>query len=101
MATFCKTKNSMRLSASYPRVTGQQTVFVDDYERHAAERRQELREFQDEFVAIEHLLLALLSTKDKVSSIMKDAGFGRASLIKALRNCGAEQSYRSKCRSKI
>src|SRR5882762_1891955 len=39
----------------------------------------------DEFVAIEHMLLALLATKDKVASIMKDAGFERTTLIKAIK----------------
>ncbi len=34
---------------------------------------------------VEHLLIALLVTKDKVSSIMKDAGFDRAGLLKAIK----------------
>ena len=46
---------------------------------------KELREFKDEYIAIEHLLLALLASKDKVSAIMKDAGFERLPLIKAIK----------------
>jgi ATP-dependent Clp protease ATP-binding subunit ClpB len=46
---------------------------------------KELREFKDEYIAIEHLLLALLGSKDKVSSLMKDVGFSRAGLISAIK----------------
>ncbi len=46
---------------------------------------KELRELKEEFVSIEHLLLALLSTKDKVSSLMKDVGFEKNGLIKAIK----------------
>jgi ATP-dependent Clp protease ATP-binding subunit ClpB len=44
-----------------------------------------LRELKDEYVSVEHLLLALLATKDKVSSLMKDVGFDRAGLLKAIK----------------
>ncbi|HMR58632.1 MAG TPA: AAA family ATPase, partial [Cyclobacteriaceae bacterium] len=46
---------------------------------------KELREFKDEFIAVEHLLLGLLNTKDKVATFMKDAGFEKAALIKAIK----------------
>jgi len=70
---------------SYPKVSGQQA-----YLSHAANlvlqnAEKELRELKDEFVSIEHLLLALLSTKDKVSSLMKDVGFEKSALIKAIK----------------
>ncbi len=71
--------------ASYPRVSGQQAYLSNATNTVLQNADKELREFDDEFVAVEHLLLALLSTRDKVSSIMKDAGFERAGLIKAIR----------------
>ena len=43
-----------------------------------------LKEFKDEFVSVEHLLLGLLSTGDKVSTILKDAGMNEADLKKAI-----------------
>ena len=46
---------------------------------------KELKEFGDEFIAIEHLLLALLASKDKVASLMKDVGFAHGELIKAIK----------------
>ena len=43
-----------------------------------------LKEFKDEFVSVEHVLLGLLSTGDKVSTILKDAGMNEADLKKAI-----------------
>ena len=69
----------------YPKVTGQQPYLSSASNTVLQQADKELREFKDEFIAVEHLLLALLQTKDKVSSVMKDAGFERAGLIKAIR----------------
>jgi len=85
------------LSAGYRAAT----VFVDDYERHAADADKELREFQDEFVAIEHLLLALLRRRQSFLD-HEDAGFGRASLIKAIKELrGGTKVTDQNARSKI
>jgi ATP-dependent Clp protease ATP-binding subunit ClpB len=70
---------------SYPRSSGQQPYLSGTTNTVLQNADKELREFKDEYVSVEHLLLALLSTKDKVSSIMKDAGFERISLIKAIK----------------
>lgn len=69
---------------SYPRVTGQQPYLSGTTNSVLQNAEKELRELKDEYVSVEHLLLALLATKDKVSSIMKDAGFERAALLKAI-----------------
>jgi ATP-dependent Clp protease ATP-binding subunit ClpB len=70
---------------SYPKVSGQQPYLSSTTNTVLQNAEKELREFKDEFVAVEHLLLALLSTKDKVSALMKDVGFERAGLIKAVK----------------
>ena len=70
--------------SSYPHVMGQQPYLSTNTNAVLQQAEKEIREFKDEYISIEHLLLALLSTKDKVSSIMKDAGFERAGLIKAI-----------------
>jgi ATP-dependent Clp protease ATP-binding subunit ClpB len=70
---------------SYARVSGQQPYLSSATNTVLQQAEKELREFKDEYIAVEHLLLALLSSKDKVSSIMKDAGFERAGLIKAIK----------------
>ena len=70
---------------SYPRVTGQQAYLSSGTNTVLQNAQKELLEFKDEYVAIEHLLLALLDTKDKVSTVMKDTGFERSGLIKAIK----------------
>jgi len=69
---------------SYPKVSGQQPYLSTASNSVLQQAEKELRELKDEFIAVEHLLLAILSVKDKVSSIMKDAGFERAALVKAI-----------------
>lgn len=70
---------------SYPKVSGQQPYLSSSTNMLLQGAEKELREFKDEYVAIEHLLLALLGSKDKVSSLMKGVGFERNALIKAIK----------------
>ncbi len=70
---------------SYPKVSGQQSYLSNTSNTVLQNAEKELGEFKDEYVAVEHLLLALLATKDKVASLMKDVGFDRNSLIKAIK----------------
>ena len=44
-----------------------------------------LKDFNDEFVSIEQILLALLSANDKTSSLLKDQGVNEKDLIKAIK----------------
>jgi ATP-dependent Clp protease ATP-binding subunit ClpB len=70
---------------SFPKVTGQQPHLSSATNQVLQNAEKELRELKDEYVSVEHLLLALLDTKDKVSSIMKDAGFEKSALLKAIK----------------
>jgi ATP-dependent Clp protease ATP-binding subunit ClpB len=70
---------------SYPRASGQQPYLSATTNAVLQQAEKELREHKDEYIAVEHLLLALLNTKDKVSAIMKDAGLERPALIKAMK----------------
>ncbi len=70
---------------SYPKVSGQQSYLSNTSNTVLQNADKELREFKDEFIAIEHLLLALLATKDKVATLMKDVGFDRSGLVKAIK----------------
>jgi ATP-dependent Clp protease ATP-binding subunit ClpB len=72
------------LLASYPVVTGQQPYLSSASNTVLQGADKELREFKDEYIAVEHLVLALLASKDKVSSVMKDAGFERKGVLKAI-----------------
>ncbi|MBL7812236.1 MAG: ATP-dependent chaperone ClpB [Bacteroidetes bacterium] len=44
-----------------------------------------MREMQDEFITNEHLLLGILDGKDTAANILKDAGFKKADLTKAIK----------------
>ncbi|MEQ9412242.1 MAG: Clp protease N-terminal domain-containing protein, partial [Cyclobacteriaceae bacterium] len=70
---------------SFPKVTGQQPHLSGATNQVLQNAEKELRELKDEYISVEHLLLALLSTKDKVASIMKDAGFEKPTLLKAIK----------------
>ena len=92
------------LLKSYPHVSGQQPYLSSATNSILQQAEKELREFKDEFIAIEHLLLSLLASKDKVSALLKDAGLERAALIKAIKELrggskvtdqNAESKYKS------
>jgi ATP-dependent Clp protease ATP-binding subunit ClpB len=70
---------------SFPKVSGQQPYLSQISNTILQNADKEVRELKDEFVAVEHLLLAILASKDKAASIMKDAGFERAALLKAIK----------------
>jgi ATP-dependent Clp protease ATP-binding subunit ClpB len=72
------------LLKSYPVITGQQPYLSPASNAVLQGADKELREFKDEFIAVEHLLLALLASRDKVSGVLKDAGFERKSVLKAI-----------------
>jgi ATP-dependent Clp protease ATP-binding subunit ClpB len=46
---------------------------------------QSLKEFGDEYVSIEHILLAMLSADDKISTMLKDAGLNEKELKLAIK----------------
>jgi ATP-dependent Clp protease ATP-binding subunit ClpB len=70
---------------AYPKVSGQQPYLASSTNTALQNAEKELKEFKDQYIAIEHLLLGLLSTKDKVSALMKDTGFERGALVKAIK----------------
>src|SRR5690606_12040474 len=45
-----------------------------------------LKEFNDEFVSVEHLLLAIIKGSDEASKILKDAGLTEKALIAAIKD---------------
>lgn len=69
---------------SFPKVSGSD-IYLSPGANTALQKAQSyLKEFKDEFVSVEHILLGLLSTSDKVSSILKDAGVNQTDLKKAI-----------------
>ncbi|SDM60978.1 ATP-dependent Clp protease ATP-binding subunit ClpB [Daejeonella rubra] len=69
---------------SFPKVSGSEIYLSSGANSALQKGMSYLKEFKDEFVSVEHILLGLLSTGDKVSSILKDAGMNESDLKKAI-----------------
>ena len=73
-----------KIVEGYPKVSGGQP-FLSTYANQAISKASTyLKEFGDEYVSIEHLLLAILSTKDTISQLLKDNGVNEKDLKTAI-----------------
>jgi ATP-dependent Clp protease ATP-binding subunit ClpB len=70
--------------ASYPKSSGESPYLSNDVASALQRAEKYLKDFKDEFVAIEHLLLGILAGKDKTAQLMRDAGFNEKDLKKAI-----------------
>lgn len=73
-----------RIVESYPRVEGGNLYMGSDLSRVLQKASTLPREFGDEYISVEHLLLALLSHSDNVGRMMKDSGLTEKDLKKAI-----------------
>lgn len=73
-----------KIIESFPKVSGGQSFLSNNANQAVAKASAYLKEFGDEYVSIEHLLLALLATKDVVSQLMKDSGVTEKDLKAAI-----------------
>lgn len=69
---------------SYPKVSGSNIYLSSDANSALVKAQSYLKEFKDEFVSVEHVLLGILSSGDKVSNMLKDAGVNEKDLKKAI-----------------
>jgi len=90
--------------AAYPKVAGGNPYLSQDAAVVVQKANSYLKEFNDEYVSIEHLFLAMLSGKDPVSRLLKDKGIGEKALKAAIHdlrkgsrvtNQTAEETYNS------
>jgi ATP-dependent Clp protease ATP-binding subunit ClpB len=70
--------------ASYPRVEGGQPYLSNESNGVLTKATDLSKQMGDEYVSLEHLLLALLLVKSPVSSILKDAGMNENDLRLAI-----------------
>jgi ATP-dependent Clp protease ATP-binding subunit ClpB len=80
---FTKTLDS--IVNSYPKVSGGQPYLSNGANQTIAKATASLKEFGDEFISIEHLLLGILGSGDSVSKMMKDVGFTEKDLKAAIK----------------
>ncbi len=73
---------------SYPKTTGDtQMPYLSNQSNAALVKAQTyLKDFDDEFVTVEHILLALLDGNDSISNLLKDAGVKSVDLKKAFKD---------------
>lgn len=75
--------------SSYPKVSGGETQLSRNASQTLVQATDISRKMKDEFVSIEHLLLALVKGSDQTSQLMKDQGIsekGLTTIIEDLRN---------------
>ncbi len=69
---------------TFPKVSGS-SVYLSSAANTTLQKAQTfLKEFKDEFVSVEHVLLGMLQAGDKVSVLLKDAGVNEKDLKKAI-----------------
>lgn len=88
--------------SGYPKVSGGEAYLSRSSAEVIQKANAFLKEFGDEYVAIEHLLLGILKTRDTVSRILADAGVSEKELKAAIHDlrkgskattASAEESY--------
>lgn len=89
---------------SFPKVSGQQPYLSNTSNQVLTKSKDFMKPFGDEFVAVEHLLLAILAGNDNTSRLLKDQGISEKPLIEAIKELrqgnkvtdpSAESKYRS------
>ncbi len=69
---------------SFPKVSGSDVLLSREANKTIAEANAIAKNRNDEFVSIEHLLLAIFKSKSKVAQILKDQGVTEKELIAAI-----------------
>ncbi|MDG1276064.1 MAG: ATP-dependent chaperone ClpB [Algoriphagus sp.] len=72
--------------ATFPKVSGGQQPYLSSYANQVLTKAKDyLKTFGDEFVAIEHLILAILAGSDATAQLLKNQGLNEKSLIEAIK----------------
>ncbi len=71
-----------KMEVNIPRLTQQVDDILNSMPLVAASQRA--TKMNDEFVSVEHLLLGILSGRDRVSQLLKDAGVNEKALLAAI-----------------
>ncbi|HAF33535.1 MULTISPECIES: ATP-dependent chaperone ClpB [Sphingobacterium] len=69
----------------FPKVSGSNIYLSSDANNALQKAQGYLKEFNDEFVSVEHLLLGILATSDKTSTLLKSQGVTEKDLKTALK----------------
>ena len=89
---------------SFPKIEGGRSYLSDDLNKVFQKANTFAKEFGDDFISLEHLFLAMIGGKDKLSSLLKNSGVNEKEVkaaIKELRkgskvtSASAEETYNS------
>lgn len=69
---------------SFPKVSGSDVYLSSGTNSALQKATAYLKEFKDEFVSVEHILLGILTGSDATASVLKDAGVNEKDLKKAI-----------------
>jgi len=69
---------------SYPKVSGGQVYLSNTANQALVKAQQQSKEFGDEYVSLEHLLLGLMKVKDNISGLLKDSGLNEKDIKAAI-----------------
>ena len=74
-----------QLIATFPKVSGDSNAYLSSDSNAVLQKAQGyLKEYKDEFVSVEHILLGMLDVKDKTAGLLKDLGANEKDLKKAI-----------------
>ena len=75
-----------KIVEGYPKVSGGQQYLSQQANKVLQQATALLKEFNDEYVSVEHLLLALLDGSDNAAQLMKDSGINKKDLTAAIQD---------------
>ena len=70
--------------AAFPKVSGSEVYLSSEASSALQKAQSYLKEFKDEFVSVEHILLGILAANGKTGTALKDAGVSEKDLKKAI-----------------
>jgi ATP-dependent Clp protease ATP-binding subunit ClpB len=70
---------------TYPKVSGSEVYLSSGANSALQKATSYLKEFKDDFVSVEHILLGILASSDKASTLLKDSGVNEKDLKKAIK----------------
>jgi ATP-dependent Clp protease ATP-binding subunit ClpB len=73
-----------RIIQGYPRISGGQPYISKSLNEALTKAQAATKQFKDEYISLEHLLLGLLSSDDPVGNMLKDAGLNEKDLMNAI-----------------
>ena len=71
--------------ATYPKVSGSDIYLSSGANSALQKATSYLKEFKDDFVSVEHILLGILASSDKAATLLKDSGVNEKDLKKAIK----------------